>query len=220
MPGRLIAIGDIHGCATALATLLNELHPTQGDIIVTLGDYVDRGPDSKRVLELLLDLQQKCSLVPLLGNHEIAMLAAVKHSSARRGWFMDGGGATVESYGGFDQIPTEHLEFIERCRPYHETEQNLFVHANYEAGRPLDQQDLRTLACRSLDQLPPKPHCSGKIAVVGHTAQSSHEILDLGFLICIDTHCYDGGWLTALDVLSGQTWQASDNGDTHIRSYS
>ncbi len=52
------------------------------------------------------------------------------------------------------------------------------------------------------------PHHSGKVAVVGHSPQQSGEVLDLGFLVCIDTNCVRGGWLTALDVGTGQVWQA------------
>ncbi len=58
--------------------------------------------------------------------------------------------------------------------------------------------------------MPPKLHCSGKIAVVGHTPQT--EILDMGFLICLDTGVWKGGWLTALDVESGKIWQVSESG--------
>ncbi|HJT79180.1 MAG TPA: hypothetical protein VJ739_18430 [Gemmataceae bacterium] len=57
-----------------------------------------------------------------------------------------------------------------------------------------------------------RPHCSGKVAVVGHTPQRGGEILDLGFLACIDTNCHRGGWLTALEVHTGQVWQADGRG--------
>jgi serine/threonine protein phosphatase 1 len=58
----------------------------------------------------------------------------------------------------------------------------------------------------------PTPHCSGKIAVVGHTPQVSGEILDLGHLVCLDTGCGVGGWLTALDVESGAVWRVDEAG--------
>jgi serine/threonine protein phosphatase 1 len=59
----------------------------------------------------------------------------------------------------------------------------------------------------------PKPHRSGKVAVVGHTAQKSGEILDLGYLKCIDTFCHGGGWLTALEASTGKVWQATREGE-------
>ena len=69
-----------------------------------------------------------------------------------------------------------------------------------------------TLLWESLKVRQPGPHCSGKTAIVGHTSQKSGEILDLGHLKCIDTRCYGEGWLTAMDVESGQVWQADKNG--------
>jgi serine/threonine protein phosphatase 1 len=65
----------------------------------------------------------------------------------------------------------------------------------------------------SLRDWVPPPHVSGKTAIVGHTAQRSGEILDLGYLKCIDTWCYGGGWLTALEVNTGQVWQADAQGN-------
>ena len=76
MPGRTIAIGDIHGCSTALAALLQAIDPQPDDTIITLGDYVDRGIDSKGVLDQLIALADRCRLVPLLGNHDEMMLHA------------------------------------------------------------------------------------------------------------------------------------------------
>ena len=72
----------------------------------------------------------------------------------------------------------------------------------------LDDHTIRWLSLR--DYFPPKRHCSGRIVVVDHTPQT--EILDLGYLICLDTGVWKGGWLTALDVESGKTWQVSGTG--------
>ena len=68
MPGRTIAISDIHGCSTAFRALLTAISPQPDDTIVTLGDYVDRGIDSKGVIDILIDLERSCRLVPLLGT--------------------------------------------------------------------------------------------------------------------------------------------------------
>ena len=73
---RTIAIGDIHGCSVAFAALLESIDPQSDDTIVTLGDYVDRGIDSKGVIELLIALGDRCHFVPLLGNHEEMMVGA------------------------------------------------------------------------------------------------------------------------------------------------
>ncbi len=69
-PGRTVAVGDIHGCAAALAALLRAVAPGPDDTLVTLGDYIDGGPDAQGVIEQLLGLAGRCKLVPLLGNHE------------------------------------------------------------------------------------------------------------------------------------------------------
>lgn len=131
-----------------------------------------------------------------------------------------GGIATLDSYGfggGLEQIPKEHIVFLESCRDYYETERHFFAHANYLPDWPLNKQPWQSLRWKSLRELPPKPHCSGKIAVVGHTVQASGEILDLGFMKCIDTNCCEGGWLTALEVNSGRVWQVSERGEARLR---
>jgi serine/threonine protein phosphatase 1 len=215
MPGRTIAIGDIHGCLAALKTVLNEIRPNGDDTIVTLGDYVDRGPDSCGVLEALIALDKQTRLVPLLGNHDELMLAICrKHTYFMQYWLHFGGDATLGSYGASEPagVWPAHLEFLDRCRLAFETDVHLFVHANYDADAPLDRMPRRVLLWESLKDRVPGAHVSGKTAIVGHSAQRSGEILDLGYLRCIDTWCYGNGWLTAMDVQTGQVWQADRSG--------
>jgi serine/threonine protein phosphatase 1 len=97
--GRTIAIGDIHGCARALATLLDAIGPAQEDTLVPLGDFIDCGPDSREVLDQLIALSRRCHLVPILGNHEEMLLAAALSSSALKEWLFCGGKQTLASYG-------------------------------------------------------------------------------------------------------------------------
>ena len=78
---RIIAIGDIHGCSDALERLLLEIQPESEDVVVALGDYVDRGPNSARVLEVLLELVTECHFVPLIGNHELMMFKGPSRSA-------------------------------------------------------------------------------------------------------------------------------------------
>ena len=94
----------------------------------------------------------------------------------------------------------------------HETPTHFFCHANYDPTVPLTNQNDTHLLWLSLRDFVPGPHCSGKQAVIGHTPQESGEILDLGYLKCIDTGCCNGGWLTALDVGSGETWKVDESG--------
>src|SRR5947209_2745279 len=99
MAGRTIAIGDIHGCSVALRALLDAIDLGVDDTLVTLGDYIDRGPDSRGVLDLLIDLRMRYRLVPLLGNHEALLLAALSDRQALELWLSCGGVETVRSYG-------------------------------------------------------------------------------------------------------------------------
>ena len=210
--GRLIAVGDIHGCSKALSALIEAIQPTPLDTLVFLGDYIDRGPDSRGVIEQVIALGEHCTVVPLLGNHEEMMLAVLEGKSDAGFWSRNFGKETLDSYGGdLKNIPPEHVQFLKGCRNYYETVSHMFVHAYYEPHLRLHQQCWAGLRWASLPPNP-KPHCSGKVVIVGHTAQTSGEILDLGFVKCIDTFCHGGGWLTALDVRSGRVWQADEKG--------
>jgi len=217
MSGLTIAIGDIHGYDVALRAVLDQIGPSGSDTVITLGDYVDRGPNSREVLEILIELQGQVHLVPILGNHDEMMLSIWQGDHHLfDDWLHYGGAATLESYGltTLDGVPEHHIRFLQECRTYLETPTHIFLHANYIENRPLSEQDVFTLRWESLRQRLPGPHRSGKKAIVGHTAQRNFEILDLGYLVCIDTCCYGGGWLTALDVESGQVWQADAQGRT------
>lgn len=213
MPARLIAIGDIHGCHLALATLLKTIEPTAKDTIVTLGDYVDRGPDSKNVIDQLLALREKCNLVTLRGNHEVMMLAARDTPKQADFWWRCGGKETLASYGeSLADVPQEHWEFLEGLAHAYETPEFFFIHANYLYDHPINAQPEWVALWEHLDSLPPPAHESGKTAIVGHTPMAAGNILDQGHIRCIDTCCFGGGFLTAHDVETGDIWQADMNG--------
>ena len=135
---RTLAIGDIHGCSKAFETLLKEVKPSSDDVLVTLGDYVDRGPDSKAVLDRLIRLEGETTLVPLLGNHEVLFLDAWKSGTLDSPWMRVGGRETLQSYALGDELswvylPEAHHEFLtERCVRYHETDTHFFVHGGAE----------------------------------------------------------------------------------------
>lgn len=214
--GRLIAISDIHGCSTALRALIGAIDPRAEDTIIVLGDFIDYGPDSKGVVEQLMDLSQRCELITVMGNHEEMLLTALDSRSELKYWLNCGGERTLDSYGyvpGGDLIPDAHLRFIRSCRNYYETESHIFVHANYDHRLPMNRIGSTRLRWEFLEPHRQCPHFSGKRVVVGHTPQVSGEILDLGFLICIDTDCSRGGWLTVLDVETGRVVQANQRGD-------
>jgi len=211
--GRLIAIGDIHGCAAALRALLAEIQPTQRDTLVTLGDYVDRGPNSPEVFELLIGLVSSCRFVPLLGNHELMMAQAFNSRSDFNMWLQFGGQSTLNSYGGdIRNVPMHHRTFLNHCQRYHETDSFFFVHASYDPQLELASQPDDVIYWQHIEQDVPAPHVSNKIAIVGHTPQMDGEVRDLGHIKIVDTFCYGEGFLTAVDLTTGETWQARADG--------
>lgn len=218
MPERLFAIGDIHGCSSAFKSLIEAINPAQDDTIVTLGDYVDYGPDSRSVIDQLIQVSHRCRLIPLLGNHEEMLLQALESDSALRSWLDLGGDQTLLSYpyAGTNIIDLAHVEFIRGCLDYFETDDFIFAHANYDPDLPMDRQPSLKLRWEFLDQALQRPHTSGKRVIVGHTPQTSGEVLDLGHVICIDTDCSRGGWLTGLEVRRGQVIQANQIGETRL----
>jgi serine/threonine protein phosphatase 1 len=215
MPGRTIAIGDIHGYTDALRAVLRAVEPRPNDVVVALGDYVDRGPDSRGTIDTLIQLAETTQLVPLLGNHDRLFLDVCNGDQAGfLDWLQFGGYATMTSYGGRVPagVPSDHVEFLGDCRLWFETDTHLFVHGCYLPDVPLGEQPEEVLLWEKIRGQEPGPHHSGKQAIVGHTAQRDGEILDLGHLVCIDTCCYGDGCLTAMDVDTGELWQADKHG--------
>jgi len=213
---RTIAIGDIHGCNTALATLVDGLMLLPHDAVVMLGDAIDRGPDSRDCVRQLLKLRERCHVVCILGNHEQMLLDVLDGSIALQEWLVHGGAETLDSYGlgaGVMAVETEHVEFIRSWCDVYETQSHFFAHGNYLATRPLNRQPWRDLRWQSLKWHTPGPHISGKTAVLGHTSHKQGEILNLGYLVCIDTYCHGGCWLTAFDATTGRVWQANEAGE-------
>lgn len=211
---RRLAIGDVHGCRYTLEQLLDYAHPTEDDEIIMLGDYVDRGPDSKGVIELLIALQKSVSITCLKGNHEIMMQQSAQDSEYFSSWLGVGGKETLQSYGVDDlkHIPSAHWDFLNSLDDYYETEDVIFVHANaYPELDMVDQPDYM-LFWEKLSQ--PAPHYSGKRLVCGHTAQKSSGMpLSYGHTICIDTYAYGTGSLTCLDAATGHYWQVNRAGE-------
>ncbi len=214
---RTIAIGDIHGCLKALEGLLSAIGPTPDDRLVFLGDYVDRGPDSRGVIERLLALQKETQTVFLLGNHEI-MFRTMLARPVAQAWLDIGGQATLESYeGAISNVPRSHAEFLFSLLPYFETEDAIFAHANFDPQVPMCEQTEDKLYWEHLDEAP-LVHCSGKHVYLGHTPQPEGRIGQWESCTCIDTYCFGGGWLTGLDVNSGMVWQVSQDGQLRVET--
>jgi len=195
---RCLAIGDIHGCSRSLEMLLGAVSPRAGERIVTLGDYVNRGPDSRAVMERLLHLHGAGLLVPLRGVHEQMMLEARDEGGEKLKRFLKvDGDRTLASYaargeaGLLADVPDEHWAFIQQtCVDWYETETHFFVHANAYPDYPLAEQPTYMLRWETFSD--PPPHESGKVMVCGHTSQKSGEPRNIGHAVCIDTYAHGG----------------------------
>ncbi|MGI8840556.1 MAG: metallophosphoesterase family protein [Caulobacteraceae bacterium] len=148
MPSLTYAIGDLHGRLDLLRAAQAAIAAHAGlarHQVICLGDYVDRGPDSKGVVEALMARAAESVWVCLKGNHEDLMIEAFR--AERRGglerWAANVGDETLISYGG--QVPTAHLDWLGALPLFHRDAHRLFVHAGVKPNRPLEDQDPYTL---------------------------------------------------------------------------
>ena len=213
---RTLAIGDIHGCCTALETLIAAVNPTESDYLIFLGDYINRGPDSRGVIEFLLNLATRQRCIFLRGNHEVMTLEARAERTKASSWSIVGGGDALRSYGftgrgdWWEAVPQTHWNFMEGTRRYHETDRHIFVHGCLDADLDLAEQPDWIIYWERFESI--RPHKSGKKIIVGHTPTRDGEISDMGYAACVDTGAVMGRWLTALDVESGRYWQSNQKG--------
>ncbi|MDZ4083944.1 MAG: metallophosphoesterase family protein [Bdellovibrionales bacterium] len=203
---QIYAIGDVHGCATELESLLAHIPITRDTLIVFLGDYVDRGIDSRRVIDIVVDLKRRCEVVALMGNHEAMFLDFLERpESIGSGLFiLNGGGSTLANYAGPNgsfEVPQSHVEFLKSLKLFYETESHFFVHAGVPLKKKL--RDLDPVLDRETFLWTRGPFLTttenwGKIVVHGHTPNAEPERRPNR--INVDTGCVFGGHLTAYDV--------------------
>jgi serine/threonine protein phosphatase 1 len=216
---RTLVIGDIHGSLTALKALGEFVDFSPDDVIITLGDYIDRGPDSKGVIDYLIELKESHEVVTLMGNHE-AMMEKARHTEQERYfWLLNGGEATLDSFrvANLDHIEPSYWSFINSCERFYETGNHIIAHGGLEPETDLEEQSDRDLFWRRISET--ESHKSGKTLVCGHTPQRNGMPLVLDHAICIDTFAFGpGGWLTCLDIETGEYWQANQKGETRKNS--
>lgn len=136
MKPQYIAIGDIHGCLKSIERLWKSIAGFSHATFVFVGDYIDRGPDSKGVVDFLIEIQSEQKCIFLRGNHEQMLLDAIDDGSVDQ-WLINGGESTLFSYGDdlkMSNIPERHLNFYRKTKLYFDTEDYFFSHA----GAPPD----------------------------------------------------------------------------------
>ena len=219
--GRTFAIGDIHGDFGALKKLIESLDLQATDHLVFLGDLIDRGPDSKAVIDYLIELDQKFECRFIMGNHEEYLIEAVfqENMDVANSWISRGGRETLDSYGVsraeelFSALPREHLTFFLGLLPAYETQTHIFSHAGWQTGEPMSRQTRTSLRYQFMQAATPDKDFDKKI-IVGHSAVINGMPARKGNFICIDTIQAEEGYLTAYDIKGNQFYQANSAGST------
>jgi serine/threonine protein phosphatase 1 len=165
------------------------------------------------VIEKLIALSASPQHVFLRGNHDLWMLNAKHDREWFSSWLSVGGTETLDSYNAcaLSNVPQEHFNWLEETRYFFQTESHIFAHGAISQKPPHENREDWLLWRRIYDIT---PHPSGRRVICGHTAQKDGRPLDIGHAVCIDTFCYGGQWLTALDVDSNQLFQANESSQT------
>lgn len=215
MSPRTIAFGDVHGDSRSLKVLLDRIVPEKNDRLVFCGDLIDRGLDSKGVIEILIELSSRCEIILIRGNHEELCLEAHDQDPPDLSkWLSIGGQSTLDSYET-GIMPKSHLQLLEKSVDFFETDSCIFLHANFNNGYKLEETPSRILRWEFLDVENPEripKHYSGKTVILGHSTVGDNA-LDLGHLIALDTGAgMDEGWLTCFDLAENVFHAANEFG--------
>jgi serine/threonine protein phosphatase 1 len=169
---RIIAIGDIHGCSNTFQKLLLEkINIQKSDEVYCVGDYVDRGKDSKSVIDIILKLRKEGFIIHTIrGNHEQMMMESTEDSKRLYLWLMNGGNETLKSFGvsSVNELPQAYITFLKETKYYIATDQYIFVHAglNFHRDDPFEDKE-EMLWTR--DAYFDKSKIRNRILIHGHT---------------------------------------------------
>jgi serine/threonine protein phosphatase 1 len=216
MSHRRIVIGDVHGYYEPLLRLLETIKPDSDDDIYFLGDLIDRGPDSAKVVEFVRQGGYPC----LRGNHEQMLLDAIGSGAIShnllQAWLYSGGYNTIISYD--HNIPKEHLDWFHAMPNYIDLGDAWLVHAGLHPDIPLEKQDSEQFCwIREEFHSMPEPFFPDKLIVTGHTITFTFPGVKPGELVAgagwldIETGVYHeaSGWLTALDLGNELVYQVN-----------
>ena len=219
---RVFVVGDIHGCVDELATLLDGLQLVPGDAMVFVGDYVDRGPASREVIDVLLELRRHAEIATtfLKGNHEDMLLAYMGLGGQYGEAYLHNGGVeTLASYRLHPltpgpevaaALPAEHLEFFRGLALTRTIGSFLVTHAGIDPERPLAQQreeDLLWIRERFVKHAHPLPYT----VCFGHTPRRD-VLLHLPYKIGLDTGCVYGNRLSCIELRDARLFQVRRGG--------
>jgi serine/threonine protein phosphatase 1 len=209
---RLFAIGDIHGCFKPLYELVVEtIDLKKDDRLILLGDYIDRGTESREVVDFIIDLLATgFNITPLMGNHEAMLLESYVDPGMLYQWYMNSGETTLQSIGIQDirDLEKKYLEFFSGLKYYESAGHFLFVHAGFNDHDADPFVDTYHMIWESR-LFYENPVFQGKIIVHGHrpkTLEYVNKLIDgKSGVIPIDTGCVYGrelgyGYLSALDA--------------------
>lgn len=180
-------IADLHGRYDLLLRAIDIIQSdAAGGTFIVLGDFVDRGPQSREIIEHLMagPSVARWKWVVLQGNHEAMMLTCLMDQSRLGWWIGNGGGATLDSYN-YD-VPVEHCLWLDRLPVWFEDEHRIYVHAGVRHDRPVAETKKQTLQWMlyqgtkvygGAEINPDIPHMSGKHVVHGHHQSPDHPLL-------------------------------------------
>lgn len=210
----LYAVGDIHGRREELVRLIGRLPLEAGDRLIFIGDYVDRGPDPKGVVDFLLEFEKTYACTFLLGNHEAMLLSFLgwkgSHHFGGEAFLHNGGETTLASYGYFEadgkfELPEAHAGFFKKLVLWHTEGEYAFVHAGLSKSAlalsdvkyALSRESPRELLWQR--ETADLPHSLGVTIIYGHTPLPDFGVRwNLPYSIGIDTGAAYGGPLTAI----------------------
>lgn len=190
---QYIAIGDIHGCIKTIEALWDSISSYNNAIFIFIGDYIDRGPDSKGVIEFLINIQSERDCIFLRGNHEQMLLDTFDHGTMDH-WLINGGDSTLLSYGDdlkITNIPERHLNFIRKTKLYLNTDDYFFSHAgappNLTIEKSINSPEMHDYFLWGREHLNALNTSWEKTAVFGHTPRSFP--IRKSQMLGIDTGC-------------------------------
>lgn len=213
MSNRYFAIGDIHGCFSSLKELIeNKIQLQKNDKLILLGDYIDRGPKSKEVIDYIIDLQNNdYDIVTLLGNHESMLVDAYNNESSISKWIQNGGSETLKSFeiNSLKGLDSKYLNFFNSLKLYFELDEYLFVHAGFNDELENPFADKHSMLWKSRERYF-NSLLKDRTIIHGHSPISiktcEEQIKNNSKVINIDAGCVysnpDLGKLVALEIKS------------------